>query len=103
LDDEAAKDASRDDFSLEQNYPNPFNPITSISFTLPEKNMTRLVVYNTMGQVVRTLANSEMAAGNHQITWDGLDENLNPVTSGIYIYRLTSGNHTMSKRLVFMK
>jgi len=100
---EEAETTVPDDFSLEQNYPNPFNPITSISFTLPEKNMTRLVVYNTMGQVVRTLANSEMAAGNHQITWDGLDENLNPVTSGIYIYRLTSGNHTMSKRLVFMK
>lgn len=91
------------DFSLTQNYPNPFNPNTSIAFALPENNMTQLVIYNTMGQVVRTLVNSEMAAGSHRLTWDGLDENHNPVTSGIYIYRLTSGNNIVSKRMIFMK
>ncbi|MBN1348568.1 T9SS type A sorting domain-containing protein [candidate division KSB1 bacterium] len=89
--------------TLNQNYPNPFNPSTSISFTLPEKNMTKLVIYNTMGQVVRTLVNSEMAAGLQKLTWDGLDENLNPVTSGIYIYKLTSGEMTSSKRMLLIK
>lgn len=91
------------DFQLEQNYPNPFNPNTSISFMLTEKNMTRLVIYNTMGQVVRTLVNSEMDAGSHTIAWDGLDENDNPASSGIYLYRLTSGDHTITKRMALMK
>lgn len=91
------------DFRLSQNYPNPFNPETQISFALPEMNTTKLVVYNTQGQAVRTLVNSSLAAGTHSVSWNGLDENGQSVASGLYIYQLTSGNLTQTKRMVFMK
>lgn len=91
------------DFRLSQNYPNPFNPETHISFAIPEMNETKLVIYNTQGQVVRTLVNSNLAAGSHSATWNGLDENGQSVASGLYIYQLTSGNLTITKRMVLMK
>ncbi len=91
------------DFNLKQNYPNPFNPTTNIAFTLPATEMTKLVVYNLQGQAIRTLANSEMPAGNYELTWDGKDDNARSVASGIYIYQLTSGSQKISKRMVMMK
>ncbi len=91
------------DFQLTQNYPNPFNPTTSISFALTKKDMTKLIVYNTMGQAIRTLVDYEMTAGNHQVTWDGLDDNSNSVSSGVYLYQLISNGQTQSKRMLLMK
>lgn len=90
-------------FNLNQNYPNPFNPTTSISFKLNKKDETNLVIYNTMGQVIRTLVNYEMAAGNHQVTWDGLDDNSIPVSSGVYLYQLVSNEQKQTKRMLLMK
>jgi hypothetical protein len=91
------------DFQLSQNYPNPFNPETQISFVIPEMTSTKLVIYNTRGQVVRTLIHSNLAAGAHSVTWNGLNENGQSVASGLYIYQLTSGSLTLTKRMVFMK
>lgn len=91
------------DFQLEQNFPNPFNPSTQISFKIAEKNNTQLLIYNTRGQVIRTLLNADLPAGTHSVTWDGLNDNSQPVTSGIYLYRLSSGQHTQSKRMIFLK
>ncbi|MFH1890689.1 MAG: T9SS type A sorting domain-containing protein [Candidatus Kuenenbacteria bacterium] len=90
-------------YDLGQNYPNPFNPTTSISFALTKKDMTKLVVYNTMGQAIRTLVDYEMTAGNHHVIWDGLDDNFNPVSSGVYLYQLISNGQTQSKRMLLMK
>ena len=92
-----------DHFNLSQNYPNPFNPTTSISFTLSKKDNAKLVVYNTMGQVIRTLIDYEMTAGSHQVIWDGLDESSNPLSSGVYLYQLISNGQTETKRMVLMK
>lgn len=95
--------ATPTDFKLSQNYPNPFNPTTGISFVLPETNNTKLVVYNTTGQVIRTLLNADLAAGAHSMSWDGLNESGTAVSSGIYFYQLTSGKQTISKRMLLMK
>jgi len=91
------------EYSLDQNYPNPFNPDTRITFSLPKKEMTSLVIYNTLGQAVRTLVASDLAAGSHTYTWDGMDDSGQAVTSGIYVYRLNSGDHSESKRMVLMR
>ncbi len=91
------------EFDLEQNYPNPFNPNTSISFSLTVKNHTKLVVYNTMGQVVNTVIDADMLPGSHKIVWNGMDSNHHPVTSGIYFYRLTSGKQSVTKQMILMK
>ena len=70
-------------FKLEQNYPNPFNPSTTISYSLPEPGMTKLEVYNSLGQKVQEVVNEFLESGNHQTLFNA--ENL---ASGLYIYRI---------------
>jgi photosystem II stability/assembly factor-like uncharacterized protein len=70
-------------YALEQNYPNPFNPITKINFTVPEESSVKLIVYNTIGQVVNTLIDEVTSAGNHEVVWNGLE-----ASSGIYFYTI---------------
>ncbi|HNX00453.1 MAG TPA: T9SS type A sorting domain-containing protein, partial [Candidatus Cloacimonadota bacterium] len=79
-------------FSLSQNYPNPFNPETTIRYSLPANGQVRMEIYNIKGQKVRTLLNDWQTAGNHEITWYGTDNHDKSVSSGVYFYRLTTGN-----------
>jgi hypothetical protein len=72
-------------YSLEQNYPNPFNPSTDISFALPAASHVKLTVYNVLGQEVETLADQQMEAGVHTLTWQA-----NDYSSGVYFYRLSA-------------
>lgn len=96
-------------FELYQNYPNPFNPSTTIRFVLPVSQggnaslPTTLKIYNLLGQVVRTLVDEPLASGTHEIVWDGKDEQGSTVSSGIYFYKLRSGNFTDTKKMVMMK
>lgn len=91
-------------FSLRQNYPNPFNPVTTIHFSIEDPvAVTSLKVYNVKGQLVRTLIDAQLAAGDHQQSWDGMDDAGNPVTSGVYLYRLKNGNSITMKKMVLRK
>jgi hypothetical protein len=90
-------------YALSQNYPNPFNPTTSINFTLPEASNVALTIYNALGQEVRTLKTDYLSAGNYSVTWDGLDNSGNMITSGVYIYTMTAGNHNFSKKMLMLK
>ena len=92
-----------DDYSLAQNYPNPFNPSTVISFNLPEKNQVKLVIYNMLGQVVSVLADKEYSAGMHQLIWDGTSTNGQKVSSGMYLYRLSSGDFEETRKMIMLK
>jgi hypothetical protein len=76
------------DFQLEQNYPNPFNPGTQISFSLPASGEVILDIYNENGQLVRTLIEGEMAAGQHWARWNGLNRLGETAAAGIYLYRI---------------
>jgi len=78
------------EYQLAQNYPNPFNPSTVIKFALPQAGRVQLHIYNSAGQLVRTLVNNEMAQGWHELTWDGRDQNGQTVATGVYLYRLTA-------------
>jgi hypothetical protein len=75
-------------YSLAQNYPNPFNPSTEISFGLPERSEVRVVVYNLLGQAVRTLVDRSLPAGVHSAGWDGRNAAGNQMASGLYFYQL---------------
>lgn len=84
--------------SLAQNYPNPFNPATVIGFELPEAAEVRLEVYSLTGQRVATLAEGMHAAGKHTVSF-----NAGALASGIYLYRLTSGTQTLTRRMTLVK
>lgn len=90
--------------ALWQNFPNPFNPETIISFDLIEGSVVTLTIYDTVGQVVQTLARSQdMRAGHHQLVWNGLDVNGIKVSSGVYFYQLRSNNFTSMKKMTLLQ
>lgn len=89
--------------TLAQNHPNPFNPQTRIDFSLPHRTEARLEVYDLAGRHVATLAQEEMAAGDHHVVWNGQNQAGEPVASGVYLYRLTTPQSTLSHRMVLMK
>lgn len=91
-------------YTLSQNFPNPFNPTTTIYYSLTEPGEVQLVVFNVLGEKIRTLAYGPHEAGEFGVTWDGRDLNGQSVASGIYLYRLTvNGTQSLTKKMVLMK
>ncbi len=88
---------------ITSNYPNPFNPDTSISFTVPKAGNVKLTVFNILGQEIVELTNQNYLAGTHTVNWNGTDSNNQPVTSGIYFYKVSSGNQKATGKMVLMK
>jgi hypothetical protein len=91
------------EYALQQNYPNPFNPSTEIKFSLPEASQTELVIFNVLGQKVRTLIDGQLTAGEYQISWDGKDADGKDVSSGLYLYRLKAGESTLTRKMVLAR
>jgi hypothetical protein len=90
-------------FDVAQNYPNPFNPTTTISYQVPQVSDVKLVIYNVLGQKVRTLVNSQMEPGYHSVVWDGRNELGQAVASGVYIYRFEASEFTKTLKLMLLK
>ena len=85
--------------TLEQNYPNPFNPTTNISYTLSENSPVTLEVYNVLGKRVATLVNNEMrTAGSHTVSFDAMN-----LGSGVYMYRLSTPEQTLTRTMSLIK
>ena len=92
-----------DKFELSNNYPNPFNPTTNINFTIPKLTKVSVVIYNNLGQKVRTLVNNKVLSGNHTAVWNGRNDFGNSVPSGVYYYRLVAGSNSITKNMVLLK
>jgi hypothetical protein len=90
-------------YALAQNYPNPFNPATTIHYALAKAGHVEVVVYNMLGEVIATLVNSEQNAGYYDVTWNGQNDKHQTVASGIYLYRMRSGDFVDVQKMVFMK
>jgi hypothetical protein len=89
--------------SLFQNYPNPFNPETTITFYLPRNTPALLQIFNTEGQLIKTLINAKQPAGYHRISWDGTNEAGQRVSSGIYFYRLQTDFGVLTKKMLLVR
>lgn len=85
------------------NYPNPFNPETTISFSLPTSGATSLQIFNLKGQLVRSLVNRDMAAGTQRVVWNGMDDNNNPVSSGLYFYQVNNAGKSITRKMLLAK
>ncbi|NQT64266.1 MAG: T9SS type A sorting domain-containing protein [Candidatus Marinimicrobia bacterium] len=85
------------------NYPNPFNPTTNITFRIPEAQQVQLVIYNQLGQVVTTLMDQSLSAGDYQVVWNGLNQKGRPVSSGLYFYRMLAGTEQMVGKMTYLK
>lgn len=86
------------EYSLNQNYPNPFNPSTKIKYSVPEQNLVSIVVYGVTGEEIATLVNEVKEAGKYEIEFNALQ-----LSSGVYFYRMTSGDFTSVKKLSVLK
>ncbi|HRX76983.1 MAG TPA: T9SS type A sorting domain-containing protein, partial [Candidatus Cloacimonadota bacterium] len=89
--------------ALQGNYPNPFNPNTTVRFALKESAHVKIEVFNILGQKVKTLVNNQMNSGNHNVAWNGLDDNKRPVASGVYFYKMQSGDYSNTRKMILMK
>ncbi|MFZ2322475.1 MAG: choice-of-anchor D domain-containing protein [Ignavibacteriaceae bacterium] len=91
------------EYSLSQNYPNPFNPSTRVQFSVPKEGLVTIKVYNMLGQEVTTLFSGNAQRGMYTLNWNGKDKNGNVVSSGSYIYKMSAGDFTQSKKMIFLK
>jgi len=93
-------------FTLSQNYPNPFNPATTITFEIGaagENHRVSLEVFNLRGRKVITLLNEDLPGGRHSAVWDGVGQNGRTLGSGVYFYRLTVDDRSLSRRMLLSK
>jgi len=91
------------EYKLDQNYPNPFNPSTTINFQLSSAGIVNVKIFDILGREVITLVNTQKPAGKYQVIWNGTDNFGNKVTSGVYFYRVQTGNFIASKKMVLLK
>ena len=89
-------------FQLKQNYPNPFNPSTKIEFSIPTSSVVTIKVYNEIGQEIVQLMNEEKRPGNYSLEFSSTQGN-KVLPSGIYIYKITAGNYSDSKKMMILK
>lgn len=91
------------EFSLNQNYPNPFNPNTTIYYSLPNESAVTITVYDVLGKEINQLISQIKPQGNHSVEWNGNDNFGNPVSAGIYLYQIQTGDFVQTKKMVLMK
>jgi len=92
-----------ENFVLLPNYPNPFNPDTYIEYALPSNCQVTLVIYNILGQRIRTLINSHQTAGFKSVRWNGEDDSGNKVSAGVYFYSIKADNFSQTKKMLLLK
>ena len=91
------------EYSLEQNFPNPFNPSTQIQYAIPAMARVKIVIYNLLGQRVRTFDLGEQAPGRYTMTWDGKNEAGTVASSGVYFYRFETDKFKQTKKLMLIR
>ena len=90
-------------YLLYQNYPNPFNPTTQIRYDLPEDALVSISIYDVMGRMIKSLSNTNQAAGYHYIKWDATNDMGEAVSAGMYIYTIQAGEYRSTKKMVLLK
>ncbi|MBI9073742.1 MAG: T9SS type A sorting domain-containing protein [Melioribacteraceae bacterium] len=96
-----SNDFVMNDFKLEQNYPNPFNPSTTIKFTLAKNENVQLRIYNSLGELIDTIVDQELAQGNHEVIFNS--KNYSFLSSGVYYYQLNTKSYSETKGMVLTK
>jgi hypothetical protein len=91
------------EYILDQNFPNPFNPSTTLRYGLPEDAEVSLVIYDIRGNTVRTIDSGSQVAGWYEHTWNGMNDEGQPVSTGLYLTRLRAGSYTKTIKMLYLK
>ena len=85
------------------NYPNPFNPVTKLRYTIPKNGLVSIIIYDMLGRHVKTLVNQTQNAGYASVIWDATNDYGKPVSAGIYLYQIQTGEYIQTKKMVLLK
>lgn len=96
-------DIKPEEFAVFQNYPNPFNPTTEIKYNIPQSQFVQVVVYNALGQKVKTLISGYQQAGSYNLIWQGTNDAGQKVGSGTYIFTVRAGEHFETRKMILQK
>ena len=91
------------DFIIHQNYPNPFNPITTLRYELPEHAFVDITIYDMLGNVVNNLVNANQPSGYKSVQWDATNNRGEPVSAGVYLYKIQTGDFVDTKKMILLK
>ena len=90
-------------FQLMQNYPNPFNPTTTIQYALPKASNVRIQIFNSAGQLIRTLDQNYQQMGSYHVVWNGKDHSGHQVPSGLYYYQIIADGFKKVRKMTLLK
>ena len=90
-------------FTLKDNYPNPFNPLTTISYELLTDGIVNIVIYDLMGKKIKTLVSGFQTAGSENINWNATNNQGEPVSAGVYLYKIQAGDFVDTKKMILLK
>ena len=90
-------------FILYPNYPNPFNPVTTLRYELPDDSYVDVTVYDMLGNVVSNLVNANQSSGYKSIQWDATNNQGEPVSAGVYLYKIQAGDFVDTKKMILLK
>jgi serine protease AprX len=100
--DDLTQTATPAEYQLAQNYPNPFNPSTTIAFQLPRSGHVRVQVFDLLGRVVSTLVDDTRDAGEYRVNWNGINDRGMRVASGVYLYRLSAAEYSLTRKMLLL-
>jgi len=92
-----------EDFSTYQNHPNPFNPKTTLKYDLPKDSFVDITIYDMLGNVVNNLVNTNQSSGYKSIQWDATNNQGEPVSAGVYLYKIQAGDFVDTKKMILLK
>ena len=91
------------EFKLNQNYPNPFNPSTKISYELASDGFVKLSIFDMNGRKVKTLIENTQVSGKRSVTWNATDNNDQPVSAGLYLYKIQKKGIIKTRKMMLIK
>ena len=90
-------------YNLYNAYPNPFNPVTTLHYDLREDSFVDVSVYDMLGNVVNNLVNTNQSSGYKSIQWDATNNQGQPVSAGVYLYKIQAGDFVDTKKMILLK
>ena len=90
-------------YNLYNAYPNPFNPVTTLKYDLSKDEWVTITIYDLLGNVVNNLVNGNQSSGHKSIQWNATNNQGEPVSAGVYLYKIQAGNFVDTKKMILLK
>jgi hypothetical protein len=96
-------DVMPSNYFLSQNFPNPFNPVTTLKYNILENGLVNITIYDILGNVVNNLINANQSSGYKSVQWNATNNQGEPVSAGVYLYKIQAGDFVDTKKMILLK